>query len=48
MRTSRQAVRASAARGDGNGDYPVVEWQVGDWRLSPEILSLFEALGRQE
>jgi hypothetical protein len=27
---------------------PVVQWQVGDWRPSEEILSLFESLGRQE
>lgn len=27
---------------------PVVQWQVGDWRPSVEVLSLFERLGRQE
>jgi hypothetical protein len=27
---------------------PVVEWQVGDWRPSEEVMSLFESLGRQE
>ncbi|KAK3898609.1 hypothetical protein C8A05DRAFT_18852 [Staphylotrichum tortipilum] len=27
---------------------PVVQWQVGDWRPSKEVSSLFESLGRQE
>lgn len=27
---------------------PVVQWQVGDWRPSEEVMSLFESLGRQE
>ncbi|CAG5158744.1 uncharacterized protein ALTATR162_LOCUS5233 [Alternaria atra] len=27
---------------------PVVQWQVGDWRPSEEVMSLFEILGRQE
>ncbi|KAF5512736.1 hypothetical protein CGCA056_v012738 [Colletotrichum aenigma] len=27
---------------------PVVQWQVGDWRPSDEVMSLFESLGRQE
>lgn len=27
---------------------PVVQWQVGDWRPSMEVLGLFESLGRQE
>ncbi|KXX75485.1 hypothetical protein MMYC01_208112 [Madurella mycetomatis] len=27
---------------------PVVQWQVGDWRPSEELMSLFESLGRQE
>jgi hypothetical protein len=27
---------------------PVVQWQVGDWRPSEEVMSLFETLGRQE
>lgn len=27
---------------------PVVQWQVGDWRPSQEVTSLFESLGRQE
>ncbi|KAF1927816.1 uncharacterized protein M421DRAFT_421657 [Didymella exigua CBS 183.55] len=27
---------------------PVVQWQVGDWRPSEEVLSLFESLGPQE
>lgn len=27
---------------------PVVQWQVGDWRPSQEVVSLFESLGRQE
>ncbi|KAL8306252.1 hypothetical protein RB597_003199 [Gaeumannomyces tritici] len=27
---------------------PVVQWQVGDWRPSQEVMSLFESLGRQE
>ncbi|KAH7329674.1 hypothetical protein B0I35DRAFT_420645 [Stachybotrys elegans] len=30
------------------GKDPVVQWQVGDWRPSEEVLSLFESLGRQE
>ncbi|KAJ1326790.1 hypothetical protein MN608_08238 [Microdochium nivale] len=39
-----------------NGDHddaaatttPVVQWHVGDWRPSPEVMSLFEAMGAQE
>jgi hypothetical protein len=27
---------------------PVVQWQVGDWRPSEEVLTLFKSLGRQE
>ena len=27
---------------------PVVQWQVGDWRPSEEVMSLFESLGGQE
>ena len=27
---------------------PVVQWQVGDWRPSEEVMSLFESLGQQE
>jgi hypothetical protein len=27
---------------------PVVQWQVGDWRPSQEVMSLFESLGPQE
>jgi hypothetical protein len=27
---------------------PVVQWQVGDWRPSEEVMRLFESLGRQE
>jgi hypothetical protein len=27
---------------------PVVQWQVGDWRPSEEVMSLFESLGLQE
>ncbi|KAF2869539.1 hypothetical protein BDV95DRAFT_577620 [Massariosphaeria phaeospora] len=27
---------------------PVVQWQVGDWRPSEEVMSLFESLGWQE
>ncbi|KAI4915394.1 uncharacterized protein J4E92_009348 [Alternaria infectoria] len=27
---------------------PVVQWQVGDWRPSEEVMSLFERLGQQE
>ncbi|KAJ4333802.1 hypothetical protein N0V87_007370, partial [Didymella glomerata] len=27
---------------------PVVQWQVGDWRPSQEVMGLFENLGRQE
>ncbi|KAJ4294975.1 hypothetical protein N0V88_005216 [Collariella sp. IMI 366227] len=27
---------------------PVVQWRVGDWRPSEEVMSLFESLGRQE
>ncbi|KAH7038383.1 uncharacterized protein B0I36DRAFT_316082 [Microdochium trichocladiopsis] len=36
------------AGGDTEGQGPVVQWQVGDWRPSPETMSLFESLGRQE
>jgi hypothetical protein len=27
---------------------PVVQWQVGDWRPSEEVMALFESLGRQQ
>jgi hypothetical protein len=27
---------------------PVVQWQVGDWRPSEEVMNLFESLGRQD
>lgn len=27
---------------------PVVQWQVGDWRTSKEVLDFFESLGREE
>ncbi|KAK1635256.1 hypothetical protein BDP81DRAFT_431197 [Colletotrichum phormii] len=27
---------------------PVVQWQIGNWRPSEEVMSLFEILGRQE
>ncbi|KAJ1325256.1 hypothetical protein MN608_09967 [Microdochium nivale] len=40
-------------RGSGGGDSKaattsVVQWQVGDWRPSAEVMALFEALGTQE
>lgn len=53
----RWGVKFIAGRGDNkqkDGDAvagaptPVVQWQVGDWRPSEEVMSLFENLGRQE
>lgn len=53
----RWGVKFIAGRGSKNqkdGDaaaatpIPVVQWQVGDWRPSEGIMSLFENLGRQE
>ncbi|KAI8938744.1 hypothetical protein NX059_004611 [Plenodomus lindquistii] len=47
------AGRDSKEQKDGNAaavapTLPVVQWQVGDWRPSEEVLGLFESLGRQE
>ncbi|KAK2039325.1 hypothetical protein LZ31DRAFT_558858 [Colletotrichum somersetense] len=55
----RWGVKFIAGRGDekekdGNAaaaaapTTPVVQWQVGEWRPSQEVMSLFESLGRQE
>ncbi|KAF2997740.1 hypothetical protein E8E14_004065 [Neopestalotiopsis sp. 37M] len=49
----RWGVRYFAGRGDGcagnaTTTTPVVQWQVGDWRPSIKVMSLFEALGTQE
>ncbi|KAK8093698.1 hypothetical protein PG997_000383 [Apiospora hydei] len=50
----RWGVRYLAGRGSGGDDgdgkttTPVVQWQVGDWRPSPGVMALFEALGTQE
>jgi hypothetical protein len=53
----RWGVKFIAGRGDNkqkDGDAvaaaptPIVQWQVGDWRPSEEVMSLFENLGRQE
>ncbi|KAJ1331975.1 hypothetical protein MN608_05440 [Microdochium nivale] len=46
----RWGVKYIAVNEDESSDYggPVVQWQVGEWRPSQRILSLFEALGRQE
>ncbi|KAL1862578.1 hypothetical protein Daus18300_008538 [Diaporthe australafricana] len=38
----------SDSDGDGKTTTPVVQWQVGDWRPSTEVIALFEALGTQE
>jgi hypothetical protein len=47
------AGRGSMKQKDGDAaaaalTLPVVRWQVGDWRPSEEVMSLFESLGRQE
>ncbi|KAK7987436.1 hypothetical protein PG989_007751 [Apiospora arundinis] len=34
--------------GNGKTTSPAVQWQVGDWRPSTEVMALFEALGTQE
>ncbi|KAK1992451.1 hypothetical protein LX36DRAFT_674543 [Colletotrichum falcatum] len=39
---------AAAAAAAAAPTPPVVQWQVGDWRPSEEVMSLFEGLGRQE
>ncbi|QPG94583.1 hypothetical protein C2857_006434 [Epichloe festucae Fl1] len=39
---------AAAAAAAAPTPPPVVQWQVGDWRPSEEVMSLFESLGRQE
>jgi hypothetical protein len=53
----RWGVKFIAGRGDNkqkDGDAvaaaptPIVQWQVGEWRPSEEVMSLFENLGRQE
>ncbi|EGX87925.1 hypothetical protein CCM_09548 [Cordyceps militaris CM01] len=44
-RESRQQKDGDAAAAP---TLPVVQWQVGDWRPSEEVMSLFENLGRQE
>ncbi|KAH7037062.1 uncharacterized protein B0I36DRAFT_236427 [Microdochium trichocladiopsis] len=48
--THRWGVKYIAADEDESSNHggPVVQWQVGEWRPSQRILSLFEALGRQE
>ncbi|KAH7027560.1 uncharacterized protein B0I36DRAFT_351076 [Microdochium trichocladiopsis] len=52
----RWGVKYITSRG-GNGDgggaearttAPTVQWQVGDWRPSPDVMALFEGLGTQE
>ncbi|TIC90840.1 hypothetical protein CH35J_011063 [Colletotrichum higginsianum] len=43
MKDGDAAVAAAAAPTP-----PVVQWQVGNWRPSEEVMSLFESLGRQE
>jgi hypothetical protein len=47
------AGRGSKEQEDGDAaaaapTLPVVQWQVGDWRPSEEVMSLFESLGQQE
>jgi hypothetical protein len=42
------AGRDKSGEGKATTTTPVVQWQVGDWRPSIEVLSLFEALGTQE
>ncbi|VUC22861.1 unnamed protein product [Clonostachys rosea] len=50
----RWGVKFISGRGDEKKDgdaaaaAPLVQWQVGGWRPSDEVLSLFESLGRQE
>ncbi|TQV92639.1 hypothetical protein IF1G_08563 [Cordyceps javanica] len=46
----RWGVKYVAGRDGKGGDAaaPTVQWQVGDWRPSQEVLALFEALGQQE
>jgi hypothetical protein len=38
----------SDSHGDDKPTTPVVQWQVGDWRPSTEVMALFEALGTEE
>ncbi|KAK2597437.1 hypothetical protein QQS21_005985 [Conoideocrella luteorostrata] len=46
----RWGVKYVAGRDGKGGDAvaPTVQWQVGDWRPSREVLSVFESLGQQE
>ena len=44
----RWGVKFISGRAAAAPTTPVVQWQVGDWRPSKEVLSLFETLGRQE
>ncbi|KXJ87069.1 hypothetical protein Micbo1qcDRAFT_236547 [Microdochium bolleyi] len=48
--THRWGVKFVAGRGEKASDEagPVVQWQVGDWRPSQDVLGLFGSLGRQE
>lgn len=41
-------VIAGREQKDGDATTPVVQWQVGDWGPSEDVITLFESLGRQE
>ncbi|KAJ3499127.1 hypothetical protein NLG97_g580 [Lecanicillium saksenae] len=47
-RGSKNQKDGDAAAAAATTILPVVQWQVGDWRPSEEVLSMFENLGRQE
>ncbi|OAA73371.1 hypothetical protein ISF_00272 [Cordyceps fumosorosea ARSEF 2679] len=44
----RWGVKYSAGEKGGDATAPTVQWQVGDWRPSQDVMSIFESLGQQE